>query len=103
VPRRKRTLSLSIHDPHVPTEVKHTLSRLLGLGYNRADTAYIIETSVLNANQLSFTDLRTVLRARRAARRDAFGVPLGKQSPILQAVGHDKTHTMFWLRVDLIA
>lgn len=99
---RKRNASLNIHDPRLPQDVSITLSRLMQLGYSKADIPYFVETRMLEANHLTLTDLRSVLRARQAARTDASGgSSAGRQIPILNAVGQDRTHTMFCLRVNL--
>lgn len=89
-------------DPRLPREVGHTLLRLMQMGFNKAGTAYFVETRMLEENNLSLADLRSVLRARRLARKSAVDTAAARKTPIIAAAGRNKTHTMFRLQVNLI-
>jgi hypothetical protein len=72
------------------------------MGFNKADTAYFVETRMLEANNLSLADLRSVLRARRLARKAAADAAATRKTPIIAAAGQNRTHTMFRLQVNLV-
>lgn len=101
MPNRSLRRSLNVHDPQLPKSIGETLLRLKELGFDKADTPYFVATSTMEHHDLSLDRLRIVLRARRATRIDASGLAAGKSTPIMNAVGQDKTHTMFSLHVDL--
>jgi hypothetical protein len=92
---------LNVQDPRLPKDISETLLRLKELGFDKADTPYFVATGIMESHDLSLVRLRTVLRARRSMHADASGMTAGKATPIMNAVGQDKTHTMFSLHVNL--
>jgi hypothetical protein len=103
VPNRRSRTSLNIHDPQLPKDVSETLLRMKELGFDKADTPYVVDTQIMESHDLSLLRLRNVLKARQTIRIDASGTAVGKSTPIMNAVGQDKTHTLFSLCVDLTA